>query len=257
GFKSSTVSFADVYASSRVGLGTQISAVNQDFSVGNLSVTGGQFDLAIDGASGMFRVVDNAGSVFFTRNGQFSPDKDGNLTNAQGQFLTGYVLNQATGAYSLTPERIQLPTGNIAPRATGANVLNDENSGGVARSMKLSATADEVAEPFPSLPADPDAPQVPSPSSYNMSVPMTVYDSLGREHQLTQYFAKTGENEWKVYYQLGSDVTADWQEFTVRFNPDGTIEKPTAADPTACTTLTTVTFAPAAAEPLEIGRAHV
>src|SRR5690606_1929403 len=88
GFKSSSVSFADVYASSRVGLGTQISAVNQDFSVGNLSVTGGQFDLAIDGASGMFRVVDNAGSVFFTRNGQFSPDKDGNLTNAQGQFLT-------------------------------------------------------------------------------------------------------------------------------------------------------------------------
>src|SRR5690606_25366937 len=36
------------------------------------------------------------------------------------------------------------------------------------------------------------------------------------------------------------------------FNPDGTIEKPTAADPTAGTTLTTVNFAPAGAEPLVI-----
>src|SRR5690606_15605759 len=108
GFKSYSVSFADVYASSRVGLGTQIAGVNQDFTVGNLSVTGGQFDIAIDGGTGLFRVVDSSGSVFFTRNGEFSPNKEGYLTNAQGHFLTGYVLNQETGAYSLQPEPIRL-----------------------------------------------------------------------------------------------------------------------------------------------------
>ena len=33
GFKSSTASFADVYASSRVGLGTKVSAITQRFTV--------------------------------------------------------------------------------------------------------------------------------------------------------------------------------------------------------------------------------
>ena len=39
GFKSATASFADVYASSRVGLGVKVSGINQRFTVG--AVTGG------------------------------------------------------------------------------------------------------------------------------------------------------------------------------------------------------------------------
>ena len=35
GFKSSNVQFADVYAQSRIGLGTRVSGVLQDFSQGN------------------------------------------------------------------------------------------------------------------------------------------------------------------------------------------------------------------------------
>src|SRR5690554_3336805 len=112
GFKASTASFADVYASSRVGLGTQVAAINQRFTIGTVSNTGNQFDMAIDGAKGMFRVVDQSGSVLYSRNGQFSPDKDGYLVNAQGYRLTGY----AEGGTNLVPVRV--PTGNIAPSAT-------------------------------------------------------------------------------------------------------------------------------------------
>ncbi|MBF6617803.1 MAG: flagellar hook-basal body complex protein [Candidimonas sp.] len=113
GFKASTASFADVYASSRVGLGTQVAAINQRFTIGTVSNTGNQFDMAIDGSKGMFRVVDQSGSVLYSRNGQFSPDKDGYLVNAQGYRLTGY----AEGGTNLVPVRV--PTGNIAPSATG------------------------------------------------------------------------------------------------------------------------------------------
>src|SRR5690606_17931349 len=112
GFKSSTVSFADVYASSRVGLGTQVAAVNQNFNVGTISNTGGQFDMAIDGDRGLFRVVDSSGQVMYTRNGEFSVNKDGYLINPQGYFLTAYIGD------STTPVRVRVLYGNIDPKAT-------------------------------------------------------------------------------------------------------------------------------------------
>jgi len=206
GFKSSTVSFADVYASSRVGLGTQVAAVNQNFGIGNITSTGGQFDMAIDGASGLFRLENANGSVVFSRNGEFSPNKDGYLANPQGQFLTGFVIDPTTGTYGLNPTPIRVPTGNIAARATGANVAGNPDSGVLAQRMNLDADAKEPAAAWVGLPAPPAA-QIIDPDTYNISVPLTVYDSLGREHQLTQYFRKTDtDNEWEVYYQLDSEA---------------------------------------------------
>src|SRR5690606_15937005 len=120
GFKAGTATFADVYASSRVGLGTQVASINQRFTIGSVSSTGNQFDMAIDGASGLFRVTDPSGSVLYTRNGQFSPDKEGYLVNAQGYRLTGYE----EGGTNLVPVRV--PTGNIAPSAT-SGVLSKLN----------------------------------------------------------------------------------------------------------------------------------
>lgn len=217
GFKSSSVSFADVYATSRIGLGTQVAAINQDFGVGNLSVTGGQFDVAIDGAAGLFRVVDNNGSVLYTRNGQFAPNKEGYLVNAQGQFLTGYIVNPETGNYGTVPEPIRLPMGNIAPRATGTTEMGIE-----ARGMNLDVNADVPAVAgFPAFPAPPAA-QVPDPKSYNIAVPMTVYDSLGREHRLTQYFVKTADNEWNVHYQLDDETPGPAQPIV--FDTNGKIQ---------------------------------
>src|SRR5690606_6878449 len=112
GFKSSTVSFGDVYANTKVGLGVQVAAVNQRFTVGNISSTGGQFDMAIDGAKGLFRVQDPSGNILYTRNGQFFNDKDNYIVNAQGQRLTGYGV---TGT-DLVP--LKVPVGNINPQAT-------------------------------------------------------------------------------------------------------------------------------------------
>ncbi len=112
GFKSSSASFADVYASSRVGLGTQVAAISQRFVVGNVSGTGNQFDMAIDGEKGFFRVLDTSGNVLYTRNGQFFADENNNVVNAQGQRLTGFVGNGTTAV------PITVPKGNIAPQAT-------------------------------------------------------------------------------------------------------------------------------------------
>src|SRR6478609_11893727 len=114
GFKSATASFADVYASSRVGLGVKVAAINQRFTVGAVTGGGGEYDIAIDGAKGMFRVTDQSGSVMYTRNGEFLVDKNNFIVNAQGYRLTGYP----PGAIGANPVELQLPTANVAPQAT-------------------------------------------------------------------------------------------------------------------------------------------
>ncbi len=122
GFKSSTASFADVYASSRVGLGVKVAAINQRFTVGAVTGNGGEYDIAIDGAKGLFRVTDQSGAVMYTRNGQFLVDKTNYIVNAQGYRLTGYPA----GAVGANPVELQLPTANVQPKATstGTTVAN-------------------------------------------------------------------------------------------------------------------------------------
>ena len=62
----------------------------------------------------MFRVTDSGGGVMYTRNGEFQVDKNNFIVNAQGYRLTGYPAN-AIGA---NPVELQLPTANVAPKAT-------------------------------------------------------------------------------------------------------------------------------------------
>lgn len=213
GFKSSTVSFADVYASSRVGLGTQVASVNQNFTVGTISNTGNQFDMAIDGGTGLFRVQDSNGNILYTRNGEFKADKSGNIVNAQGYKLTGYPLG------STAPTPIQVPSGNIAPQATTT----------ITSQVNVDANVKPIAATF-----DAD-----DPATYHHTLPLTVYDQLGNPHQVTQYFVKedgAAAGEWKVHYQVDTRDTSNAplgvspDNATVTFNSKGLIE---STDPAA------------------------
>ena len=112
GFKSGTAKFADVYASAAVGLGVQLAAITQNFGTGTVATTQNPFDLAIDGTIGFFRVVDSNGIIKYTRNGQFLPDNEGYLVNAQGDRLTSYSTD------GITLQDVRVPQGNMAPQAT-------------------------------------------------------------------------------------------------------------------------------------------
>ncbi|CAB1370539.1 flagellar hook protein FlgE [Denitratisoma oestradiolicum] len=126
GFKSSQVRFADVFASSlsggggtQVGIGSSVAAIAQQFTQGNVTATNNPLDLAING-SGMYR-MSSSGTISYTRNGQFSVDKDGFVVSSGGQRLTGYSAD-ATGA--IVPGDyvdIQVSTTNIPPKVTSAS----------------------------------------------------------------------------------------------------------------------------------------
>ncbi len=200
GYKSGGIAFADVYASSRIGLGVQIGNVTQRFSTGNLDVTGNQYDMAIDGANGFFRLVNGSGEIQYSRNGQFIKDKNNAIVNAQGLQLTGYPADVVNADGSVTsgvgrdPIRLAVPLGNIPPQPT--------TSVRFTRNLNAGEAAIPVATAF--SPTD--------PKSFSNATPITVYDSLGNAHSLTQYYVKrpavAGQSVWDVYYALDGKPVA-------------------------------------------------
>ena len=207
GFKRGYAQFADIYSTAAVGIGTQVAAINQSFSTGTISTTSNPYDIAIDGEKGFFRVLGPSGEIKYTRNGQFLADEQGFLVNVQGDKLTGF---QANGT-DLQP--IRVPAGNIAPRATGGS----PDGLGVTTRVNVNANVAPITVAF-----DPS-----EPATYNHSLPINVYDSLGNSHQMIQYFTKTAGNTWRVdygmYQQDGSLVKAG-PTTTLVFDESGQLE---------------------------------
>lgn len=122
GFKASRAEFADVYASSllgsgsnEIGSGVKLANVAQQFSQGTISFTNNALDLAIDG-NGFF-VINQNGARAYTRAGMFGVDAQGFLVTNTADRVQGFGAN-ATGALSGVVGDLKLQTSNLAPRQT-------------------------------------------------------------------------------------------------------------------------------------------
>jgi flagellar basal-body rod protein FlgG len=73
----------------QIGTGTFIAEFSTDYAPGSLQATGQELDLAL--TDGFFAVRDEQGQVFYTRDGRFSRDANGDLVTSHGLF----VLDQA------------------------------------------------------------------------------------------------------------------------------------------------------------------
>ena len=189
GFKGSTTQFADVYARSlngaggnTAGIGVSVSAIAQQFTQGNIETSNNPLDIAING-SGFFR-TESSGLVQYTRNGQFSLDKNGYMVTAQGAKLTGYGVGSNNQILAGSPAPIQINTADLKPVSTTK----------VDTQMNLDSRA-EVPTKFPFDASDPE--------TYNKQVPVDVYDTLGNSHVMSMYYVKTDSGSWDVY--VGSD----------------------------------------------------
>ncbi len=186
GFKSGTASFADMFAGSKVGLGVKVAGITQDFTDGTTTNTGRGLDVAIS-QNGFFRLVDNSGSVYYSRNGQFKLDENRNIVNMQGLQLTGFP---ATG----TPPTIQQganPTAISIPNT----LMAAKNTDTAAMQINLNST-----DAAPTVAFDPT-----NADSYNKKGSVTVFDSQGNSHDMNVYFVKsTASNTWNVYTQDSS-----------------------------------------------------
>jgi flagellar hook protein FlgE len=186
GAKQATTEFADVYAnalggSNAVGIGVGVAAVAQQFSQGTITTTDNPLDVAING-NGFFE-VSQAGTVSYTRNGQFKLDNNGFIVNNQQQQLMGYPADASGAIIPGAAGPLQMPTAGIAPAVTTK----------IGMEMNLDARA-AVTLPAAGAPID-----FADPSTYNNATSQSVYDAKGTDVTLTYYYQKAAADTWNVY----------------------------------------------------------
>ncbi|HAO76670.1 MAG TPA: flagellar basal body protein FlaE [Pseudomonas sp.] len=181
GFKSSRTDFGSLYAETQA-MGVEVIGTTQSISQGGaLTTTNRSLDLAIAGG-GFFVTRARNGDVAYTRAGIFGTDKDSYITNSLGGRLQGYPADANGVPQTGTVGDLQLRSGGLAAKATDA--------------VSFVANLDANAE-VPAVAFDPNL-----ASSYNSTYTTKLFDSQGKEHTLTQYFVKTGDNSWNAHYYV-------------------------------------------------------
>ncbi len=231
GFKASRAEFAEMVAASmgagggsNYGIGVEVAAVAQQFSQGNITVTGNNLDVAING-NGFFKVQQPDGSAAYTRAGNFKLDKDGDLVTNGGAQVMGFRVDPTTGLSTSEPLPLSFPTGSPIEAKQTLNMT---------ATLNLDARAkDAVGDPA----ATPPIPPTPR-STYGTSI--NVYDTQGVPIPVNLYFEKNGSNTWDVYTDLDPAATSIGQ---IAFDGNGRF------DPAGSTVPMTVNVDPATSNP--------
>ena len=206
--------------------GVEVASISQNFDKnGSISGTGRPMDLAING-TGFFVTKDSTGQVQYTRAGVFNKDKDNFLVSNTGAKLQGYSVDGNNNLLTGASGDIKLSTSSLAAKAT-------TNMDFVANFDASAEQVDQTVNPF-----DPN-----NTNSFNSSYSTKVYDSLGNEHNVNQYFTKTGPNAWQVNVQVDGAATPS-ATIAMNFNLDGSLQTPTAPY--------SVAFPAAGAQPMNI-----
>ncbi len=75
----------------QIGLGSKAAAVSKVFSAGNITQTGNELDLAIEG-DGFFQIKLTDGTTAYSRDGALKKDSQGRLVNSDGYPLTPEIV---------------------------------------------------------------------------------------------------------------------------------------------------------------------
>ncbi|MFC4762290.1 flagellar hook protein FlgE [Dyella koreensis] len=198
GFKSGRANFASSYMAGSPQ-GVYVGSTTQSMDIGgNVLSTGRGMDAAIQGR-GFFVSRDNDGSMLYSRVGMFNVDQKGFVIDAFGRRVQGF---DPSGNGNIGD--LNVPTGPIGAEASDAvNYIGNMSA--------------DWEQPIPAFDMN-------DSSSYNGMQVTRVFDSLGREHSVTQYFVKGRGNEVSVYYSMdGQTVGLPTQ---MRFDNHGQMQTP-------------------------------
>ena len=222
GYKSQNMNFEDmVYANTttgagvgQLGQGVRVENIESNFAQGTFQTTNNPTDMAISG-SGFFTVKDqNTQAIYYTRAGNFTLDKSGNLVNPQGDVVQGWAvdnnalhLEEANGqSVTQVPTKgtltnIQLNTLSLAAQSTS--------------SVSLSSNLDTAAKPgssnstnpffgmFENYNYNPSSPNTAplSSTAFDFQNTISVYDQKGGAHTLSVYYDKVSDVGGKEYWE--------------------------------------------------------
>jgi flagellar hook protein FlgE len=214
GFKSQTLNFGDIFSQIQgisgngdplqIGGGVHVGNTVSDFSNGGVDSTGIAANMALQG-NGFF-VVSNNGATSYTRDGDFSVNSAGQITDANGDLVMGYQANNQG----------QIEAGSaLAPISVNS-------------AAAIPAQATTSFSSTTNLQAD-------SPAGTTFSTPINVTDSLGESQTLTiTYTAAATPNTWNYSITLpaaatGSTTDTTLTSGTMTFNSSGILASTTPA----------------------------
>jgi flagellar hook protein FlgE len=235
--RTSKIQFADLFYQNlgadgagdpiQEGAGVRVSSQPSDFTQGDVSSTGIETDVAING-NGFF-VVQQNGVDSYTRAGNFEVGTDNLLETADGQQVMGYAATNGVVSTSAGLSTLALGAGIASPAVVTKNV---------------------------SLTSNLDATDV---NGDTYSTQATIYDSLGAPHQVTFTFTNEDQaasvgppavpavtNTWKYAVTIpGTDIVGggaapvSLATGTLVFNGDGTLATVATTTPTVGAASTT------------------
>lgn len=200
GFKRSTASFGDIFATSPlqraaavVGQGVALKEVAQEFSQGFVQFSANSLDLAITG-DGFFPLQSSDGSRTFTRNGQFMLNEQNQMVNSAGQALLSLPVDSTNKAdFSQPPAALAIPRATVSEfRATTEVELG----------LNLPSNVTPITEVF-----NPNKPE-----TYHRTTSLTVFGASGSQHLATVFYVKTQAatsenplNKWQTHVYIDGE----------------------------------------------------
>jgi flagellar hook protein FlgE len=247
GFKSGRVTFEEVFSQTlrgsgapdsttgrggtnpmQVGLGIDVGTVDTITTRGSLQRTDNPTDLSIEG-DGFFIVKGgNSGAYMFTRAGNFGIDRLGNLVTGGGLNVYGWqtYTRKADGSYefdteipvepiNLFSDAVNKNKRMLAARATTSAVL----AGNLDASTPVYAGGSAVGSGASG-----------ATDSFQFTVPLTVYDSLGNDYKLSVNFRKVsavggsgGTTAWEWQVATASGINLTTASGSIEFNTKGQV----------------------------------
>ncbi len=252
GYKNAEAQFRTLVSDGRSGGAYSaggVSAVSHTLvsKQGVLQASSSSTDIGIEGA-GFFVTRDGIGAnanIAYTRAGSFTPDSQGYLKNAGGNYLQGWPLS-AQGTYvnngsldALTAVRVSQLTGTAAPTTR----------------LNMRANLDSTATAFTGTYVAGDLASGTRTAQFSRPVDLT--DAQGGKHAVTLAFLKTGPNSWvgEIYATPPADVTAAGGLLAsgrIAFNADGSLDR-AGSDPGMFATLTPTWTNGAGSGPITLG----
>ena len=208
GFKRSRSDFGDIFATSPlqkastvVGQGTALKQVTQEFSQGNIVLSGNSLDLAVTG-EGFFPMQSADGQSLYTRNGSFLLDDRNTVVNSAGQFLQVASVD-SLGKADFEADLVQL---QIAPQTVGEAIATSA----IDFEINFPGDSEPVYETDPETGAQSIVDFNPNdPNTYAKSAAITIYDANGEDFLLTFYYRRTQvatsekpESKWQTHILL-------------------------------------------------------
>ena len=200
GFKRSTASFGDIFATSPlqraaavVGQGVALKEVAQEFSQGFVQFSANSLDLAITG-DGFFPLQSSDGSRTFTRNGQFMLNEQNQMVNSAGQALLSLPVDSTNKAdFSQPPSALAIPRQTVSEFRASTEV---------ELGLNLPSNVEPITDVF-----NPNKPE-----TYHRTTSLTVFGASGSQHLATVYYVKTQAatsenplNKWQTYVYIDGE----------------------------------------------------